>query len=209
MNIDDIKEKIEIPGTRLGIIEAIFWKQHELANKYIEIEEKNGVGYGLVSKGYIDINDVKSQSLIKDFAWRVTEELTEAIEAYDNKQEEHMLEEIADAFHFMVELCIITNITPKLVATIDPLGPQPLSPKPKRRAYSVIHELGLAMNCLKQKPWKQTHVLTDSKKFTVHLITAFLKMCELWLSLGGTAETLYVYYFKKNKVNQFRIESQY
>lgn len=207
MNIQDVDEKIEVPKTREGIIKAIFDKQEELAKKYKPIEQSQGIGYGLL-RGKFDINESRSQYLLKDFAWRVTEELTEAVEAKDKGEKEHMLEEIADAFHFLVELCILVEIPSSRISRLDPLFPDPLSPK-DIRIYCVIHSLGIAMNCLKQKPWKQTHVLTDTKKFENYIVLAFSELCRVWKSYEMTAESLYIYYFKKNKVNNFRIESNY
>jgi len=76
------------------------------------------------------------------------------------------------------------------------------------RAYSAIESLGKAMNCLKQKPWKQTHLLTDMAKYKKHLVAAnhaFFLLCFTLMD----AKTLYDVYCRKKQVNEFRIRSKY
>ena len=109
MNVNDA-EKETIVGDQL---EAIFARQKELMSKYEEIESKNGL---LQTKDIpVNINDAKGQARLKDFAWRITEEIGEAMNCLKNKpwkqtqietDEVHYLEEIVDAFHFFIELCI-------------------------------------------------------------------------------------------------------
>ncbi len=213
MNIDDIK--FEKPEG--DMLELIFQKQEELMDKYHEIEVKQEVGYGLLQGQEFDINNIRSQELIKNFAWRVIEELTEATECKSGSN--HFFEELADALHFLVELCIIINITPEELIENHPMG-KAIHPVDKLiklcsvkyrdfSPYAVVQWMGLAMNCLKQKPWKQTHVLTDEKKFRRYVIHCFHSLLTFWVCSGSNAFQMYRYYFKKNKVNQFRVESKY
>lgn len=116
MNIKDVIEKIPdtFPNDRLGLI---FTRQLELMEKYHPIEKANGL---LVTEDVpIDLHSHKGQHRLKDFAWRITEELGEAMSCLKNKpwkatpmdtDIDHYKEEIADAFHFFVELCILSGI---------------------------------------------------------------------------------------------------
>lgn len=210
MNVTDIQFEDET-GDKL---ELIFKKQSELMAKYHKIEEENGTGYALIKNEGYNINSPKTQALLKDFAWRITEEITEATEHTLEEHKEHVLEEVADALHFMVELCIVVGIKPDEL----PKEFRPHSDKltclcsvrfGKPNAYSIVQHLGLAMNCLKQKPWKKTHILTDENKFKGHIIDAFRELCRFWVCLGSNDLTLYNYYFRKNKVNQFRQKTNY
>ena len=73
MNVKDVSKETDKPKDKLI---AIFEKQKSLMEKYHVIEEEQGVGYGLIKGRKFDIDDIYSQELLKNFAWRVDEELT-------------------------------------------------------------------------------------------------------------------------------------
>ena len=52
-------------------------------------------------------------------------------------------------------------------------------------------------------------MLTDRDKFTKYIKLAFNSLIQLFLIQDKTDKDIYNYYFKKNKVNQFRIRSKY
>ena len=86
MNVTDFKS--ELPTGDL--LSAIFNRQFELMNKYHGIERENlGFHFPTVEKmgEGLDINSVLSQYRIKDFMWRITEELGEAVEGERARQE--------------------------------------------------------------------------------------------------------------------------
>lgn len=76
-------------------------------------------------------------------------------------------------------------------------------------SWRITEELGEAMNCLKNKPWKQTHMATDETHYREELIDALHFFVELFILSGMSAEDVYSMYCKKNKVNQFRQRSKY
>ena len=76
-------------------------------------------------------------------------------------------------------------------------------------AWRITEEIGEAMNTLKNKPWKQTHMITDEVHYREELVDAVHFMVELLIHSGFTAESLAAMYMDKNDVNQFRIRSQY
>ena len=126
MNIQDIKtEEIKVPEQQKDIMPQILLAQRDLMVKYQEIEG--------MPDWPIPFQDKQSQRWIKDFLWRITEEISEAMEALysmDVFGEEklihqhitHFFEEISDAIHFAVELLILidTSIT-RAGATADVL----------------------------------------------------------------------------------------
>lgn len=102
----------------LNELQLIFARQRELMDTYHGIEQRNGA---LVVEpahyGNLDARVV--QMRIKDMAYRCIEELSEATNTLKNKpwkndevatDRDHFYEELADAFHFFVELCIIAGL---------------------------------------------------------------------------------------------------
>ena len=215
MNINDVTEEIEVPKTFEGIWKAIFDKQMGLAQKYKDIENMGD----LLETTTNNVDTAKGQKWIKDFAWRVTEELAEAIEALEfaktqaleepeiaEQAMQHFREELADALHFLVELSIIAGYNEQIVIDTLPNGIEILE---EPHVWPTIYQLGLMCNCLKNKPWKQTQMLTDRPKFEQYLASTWTEMLQLLLVAMGDYEQVYLFYFKKNAVNQFRQRSKY
>ena len=68
----------------------------------------------------------------------------------------------------------------------------------------------IARNTLKNKPWKQTQMLTDEPKFRFHLKEYFRRLMRCFSCAGiPDEEVVYDLYFRKNKVNQIRQDSKY
>jgi len=203
MNINDV-EKTDKPENKL---KAIFDKQKELAIKYHPIEEKSGL---LQTTDFpVDLNDPAGQARLKDLAWRTIEELGEAFECI-NDGDEHFEEELIDGLHFFVELLLSAGIDHKPFTTLESLHEAVMAPFSfSDAAWMFTSELGLCMNCLKNKPWKQTHMETDVVYLRTKLIGAFIHFVAMLKTAGLSADDIYSYYFKKNKVNQFRQRSNY
>lgn len=75
MNIKDFKAE-QIQGDKLV---AIFDKQKSLMDKYHHIEAASGLCQ--TEDCPVNLHDKKGQARLKDFSWRVTEEIAEAMEA--------------------------------------------------------------------------------------------------------------------------------
>lgn len=73
----------------------------------------------------------------------------------------------------------------------------------------IIQELCEAIECLRNKPWKTSHVVTDEDHMKEELADALHFFIELCIDVGMTAEDLFSYYAKKNKVNHWRIDTKY
>lgn len=101
------------------MLDQIFRKQMDLMETYHKIEASNGC---LITPDVpVDLHSHVGQQRLKDFAWRVTEELAEAMGCLKCRpwkvtpmatDIQHYREEIADALHFFVELCILSGISP-------------------------------------------------------------------------------------------------
>lgn len=79
----------------------------------------------------------------------------------------------------------------------------------KEDAHRFIEEASESTNCLKNKPWKQTPVLTDRDHYFEEMGDTFHFFIEWCMDSGLTAKDLYKLYFKKSEVNKFRQESNY
>ena len=233
MNVNDIKEEvIPTPTEEKDMLDLIFERQHSLAVKYLPVEKENGLLQTELFPGILD--DRFSQARMKDFAWRVQEELYEALDALvihkDNPT--HYIEEMIDAIHFYVELNLFCGYGPKdikeffampdnvdkleglatLASEIDKAsgGVDNQVPTALLITATIGQPIGNAMNKLKNKPWKQTHMVTDKENFKVQLLSAWLGFFRV---LGNkyhlSAKDIFTFYFKKSEVNNFRIASKY
>ena len=123
MNVNDFDD-VEIPEG--DMLAEIFAAQQLLIDKYHDIEQSRGA---LVVEpemfGQIDHRFV--QWRIKDLNSRAVEELFEAMNTLKNKQwkqselatdKTHFYEELGDALHFFVELCITAGMTADDLARI-------------------------------------------------------------------------------------------
>jgi dimeric dUTPase (all-alpha-NTP-PPase superfamily) len=209
------------------LLEAIFNRQRELIFKYHDIEEK-GFGHP-IPRGdndfALDLDDPQCQFRLKDFAWRVTEEITEATEAFEFREQDHFEEELVDALHFLVELLIYSGFKPKdlthylrvqwdgdndLLEQFFTFSPGDTLPfNVHIPAYMIIEDLGKAMNCLKNKPWKMTHMLTDRPKYLALVAQAFIDLIGLFKKFNFNAKKVTLLYLNKSEVNKFRIASKY
>lgn len=192
-------------GNTQRIFDDIYLKQTELMHKYGEIE-------GLPDWP-ADIDDKEIQVWVKDFMWRVVEELGgEFLEAnYDGKFE-HSIEELADCLHFLTEIYIflgfeITMTPDALVQKFNLL--QGEHKTNEAITLKTIHHLALAGNCLKNKRWKQTFVFTDKHKFLRLLNEAFKGLIFLFLLNGIDPQGIYEAYFRKHEINKNRQENNY
>jgi dimeric dUTPase (all-alpha-NTP-PPase superfamily) len=238
MNVSHVNdEEIPVPANERDRLALIFERQAELHHRYVPIEEKNGFYCPPIP---CNLHAVEDQARLKDYAWRITEELAESSEALESHEDQdvaklHQLEELSDAMHFLVELLIVVGHTPgtlydewslhlcmqKLDARcrLDQMFFRQSTSAGRSimrlhnpnidMYYSVVEALGKSMNCLKNKPWKQTHLMTDVRKFNEHLIEAWCRFIDLAIELGLSADDLFKVYWKKSKVNEFRQRSKY
>jgi len=212
MNVEDVESR----KAEKDPLEEMFDRQKELMIKYHDIEKKNGVGSGAILPDKFDIDDPRCQYVCKDFAWRITEELAECMDA-PRDHEAHRFEEAADALHFILELLIMNGIGAEdfpIYKTGDDrlkslYKSSPALPTIQYGFTILIIELGMAMNCLKNKPWKQAQMETDVEKFHGQLMRVLILWASFAEAIGMTYEKAYDYYFKKSEVNKFRQRSQY
>jgi len=163
----------------------------------------------------MDINTCETQTWVKDFIWRVVEELMEFYEAFVEEDRDHKIDELSDALHFFTEIYVILGYDSILLDNEINQIKWSLSDNNKIVIilFNIIYELGMASNALKNRKWKKNQVLVDQKEFYERLNIAYFHLIDLILSSftekENNKESLLNLYHLKNKVNQFRIRSEY
>lgn len=226
MNIDDV-EIGEAPRTIKETLEAMFDRQRTLMAKYSVIEKENGAN--VPSLEFCSLQDAKRQWRIKEDFWRATEEIAEAWEHFESTMVamsdwrnhfetdasvRHIFEELADAFHFLIEATIHSghgsdslNLPHVYENVYASSLPSPI--KSYESSFQFIRAMGLAANELKNKPWKQTQMETDADRYRRRLVDVWHFWFRVWAHLDARFPDFYDLYFRKSEVNKFRQRSKY
>ena len=210
MNITHAKKE----KTNKESLRAIFDRQKELMEKYHDIEFKSGLMQ--TEDCPVNLDDKRGQARIKDFAWRITEEIGEALDAMENESGEsallHFHEELVDGLHFLTEMTILTGYDLPEYTTLKDL----IEEGSYRNCYTLndlvsdhVMYLGMMCNCLKNKPWKQSMMKTNKENFYKHLKLVWSNYIAILTSQDLTEEEITDLYLRKSQVNQFRQRSNY
>ena len=210
MNITHTKKE----KTNKESLRAIFDRQKELMEKYHDIEFKSGLMQ--TEDCPVNLDDKRGQARIKDFAWRITEEIGEALDAIGNELGEsallHFHEELVDGLHFLTEMTILTGYDLPEYTTLKDL----IEEVNYRDFYSLndlvsnhVCYLGMMCNCLKNKPWKQSMMKTNKENFYKNLKLVWSNYIAILTSQNLTEEEITDLYLRKSQVNQFRVRSNY
>lgn len=213
----NIKDAISEEVTK-DPLQAIFDRQKELMDKYHDIEAKSGLLQ--TSDCPVNLDDKKGQARLKDFAWRITEELGEALDSlYVDRDRDHFKEELVDGLHFLTEFSILAGFTPDVIANylLSHNALESLFDIPKLQYLNTlenfvtrfIQKLGMTCNCLKNKPWKQSQMLTDKNIFYERLMETWRVYFYILFYAFDDYNEVVDTYLKKSQVNKFRQRSNY
>lgn len=204
------------------MLAAIFNRQKELMDKYHHIEARSGL---LQTEDCpVNLDDRRGQARIKDFSWRVMEELGEALDAKSHT--DHYQEELIDGLHFLTELTIlagrdyntiILEDLPKfhsdhledLYETALTLIDGPVHTDLNYWVAQFVEQLAMMCNCLKNKPWKQSMMKTDREAFYGRLTNVWVCYMAILAMAGMKPIDIADTYLRKSQVNQFRQRSNY
>lgn len=180
----------------------LFTKQKELIFLY-EPSEKS------VFENF-DIDCYSDQEEFKKYCWRVVEELTESLEAIDNNEENHIIEELIDGFNFLIELIILYGWSDEdLDFSRNEWNDNNIdTEKLQMHILYVIKNIGLSANCLKNRSWRQSQYLVDLYVFEKRLKKTFNDYYNLLRSFMTDDELLQKWSLKY-QVNKFRINTKY
>ena len=278
MDVRNIRE--EVPNIKeTEVLPQMYTLGLEQLNGYRQIES--------LPEYPLDINNPKSQVILKDFIGRVIEELTEGFESTNevfdlcskngwnmemlNEEEYQSIlnslananEEQADALGFFFTLLVYSNILPEDILSYNKaknlfdvmaMGVKELVVKysdyqnllkfdiiceedffdeggkweqiisyipgfhkmnelsheaEKLYLWEVIYELNKARNFLKSRPWKQTQVMTKEIDFQESLVKAFYLYMGFLALNGFTDQGLFSLFFKKQRLNRWRQQTNY
>lgn len=156
-----------------------------------------------------DINTLEDQELFKKLCWQIVEELTEAMEAAEKPDDEHLAEELIDAFNFMLELYQLYGMTPPLDWTL-PKWAQILKVEFwSADMLALIGTIGMTANCLKNREWRQSQYLVDLVVFENRLKSIWTAFIVVLYHAGLSETQVKELWSLKYQVNLFRIKSKY
>lgn len=156
-----------------------------------------------------DINTLEDQELFKKLCWQIVEELTEAMEAAEEPDGEHLAEELIDAFNFMLELYQLYGMAPTFDWTL-PKRAQVLEDEDFAGDLLIlIGNIGMTANCLKNREWRQSQYLVDLVIFEDRLKGIWTYFVIMFEHLGLSENRVKELWSLKYQVNMFRIKSKY
>lgn len=157
-----------------------------------------------------DINTLEDQELFKKLCWQIVEELTEAMEAKDKNEEDHVLEELIDAFNFMLELYQLYGMVPDFAWGHTYGFRKDIADENfEENILELIKTIGLAANCLKNREWRQSQYMVDLVVFEERLWNIWAMFAMFFGSIGVTEDKVRELWSLKYQVNLFRIKSKY
>ena len=157
-----------------------------------------------------DINTLEDQELFKKLCWQIVEELTEAMEAKDKNEKDHVLEELIDAFNFMLELYQLYGMAPDFAWGHTYGFRKDIADENfEENILELIKTIGLAANCLKNREWRQSQYMVDLVVFEERLWNIWAMFSMLFGSIGVTEDKVRELWSLKYQVNLFRIKSKY
>lgn len=157
-----------------------------------------------------DINTLEDQELFKKLCWQIVEELTEAMEAKDKNEKDHVLEELIDAFNFMLELYQLYGMAPDFAWGHTYGFRKDIADENfEENILELIKTVGLAANCLKNREWRQSQYMVDLVVFEDRLKRIWTYFVTMFEHLGLSETRVKELWSLKYQVNLFRIKSKY
>ena len=194
------------------VLEKIFEKQKELMDLYWT----KPVGE--------DIDTLKGSQEIRRYSKYAVEELAEAYESYRDHNyvlDIHTHEELIDSIHFYVEKLLISNLTYKKIlyylwfwSSEEFWLHVNACEKDNKESvetslWNATYRINIPDNRLRNKEWKNEQLPTNRDMFYKENAIWFLNYIISLNHLGLDQNLLWEYYSRKNKVNHFRINSNY
>lgn len=176
----------------------IFQLQKQLGFSYIPDLE--------VRVSHFDINIYEDQELFRTLCWRITEELTECLEAFYKAERAHVREEAIDAFNFLIELYGIYGWGSQ---DMRHRYSKPGGPNFEGRILDIIYRIGMCANKLKSREWRQSQYMVDLTTFEPLFKSLWQQFIELFALLGMGDASIREAWSQKYQVNRFRLRSKY
>jgi len=186
-------------------LSGILRHQSELMAQFRGIEKKNGFHFPTPP---VDPDGFANQAELRRLAWCIQEELCEAADAMSLPEWRSAVQkELIDALHFIAEFLLTLGYWPDDLPPEDSRSPDVSLNGPTPNLFNTMIDLGMVVNSLKNKPWKQTDRPTDIVVFRRKLarfVRGFIRTC---YSLGMSDNDIHLVYFGKAAENQNRIDT--
>lgn len=193
---------------------SLFFEHQRTAMfRFIQIEERNGFGRPTTFL----LQDHHCQALARRYAWQITEEVCEALDVYG---EDSFQEEVADVYHFLIELLLVMEMD----LDIREMMPNSLEEQFELRSPHIedgfpgmspldywtlfIQQLGMTMNRLKNRPWRIINRPTDRPAFLEDLRLCFIAFYHACDASDVTPLSLTLAYSSKSIINEQRYKDQ-
>ena len=163
-----------------------------------------------------DLDTLEDQETFKRYSWRIVEELTEALDAKEKKEGDHVSEELIDGLNFLMELYHLVGI--------------PFEHLDQNRIFILDHffwsegrktnliealilqfikKLGMVANLLKNRTWRNSQYLVDLHVFNREFLILWVYYFKILATAGMSYKSVKDLWSLKYQVNLFRIESNY
>lgn len=181
-----------------------------------EFFEKNKFPFNLDSR--------HAQEEFRLLAWRISEEVYEALEEYDKGNVNEYREEVADVMHFFAELAIICGVSSTEVATggdanmllpdggdylaasFDRANMYPMRLTAQQAWGLFLTAFAHLMMEFKQRPWRTDNRPSDPGRVKHFFGVAWFSFVTACICTGIDASILHHHYFLKQQTNQKRKE---
>lgn len=210
--------------SKMNRLAEIFTSQEGYMRDLRPIYEQNGFHWHADFPYPLD--ERWSQEGFRLLAWRISEEVYEALEKWQRKDPTHTIadyqEEAADVLHFIVELAICSGVdygelssgvegfneedgTDYLSCVWEQVSKQPMRHSAVDAWHICLGALARAMMCLRQRPWRTDDRPTDRKAWVLQLSVVWYAFAHACISTGISADDIYNAYFHKKKINEQRV----
>lgn len=205
-------------------LQAIFDKKAEFLRSLAPIYDANH--FEIMNQWPYAINGRHAQEQFRLLAWRITEEVYEALEEWDKGPGLDIAkyrEEVADVLHFFVELAIICGITWTEVATGGDAGllsdqdyleisfdrvqyfPNRMT---GREAWGMfLTTIAKLMMEFRQRPWRTDDRPSDFSKIKFGFGCAWLAFCAACVATEMQTLSLEKHYYAKGIINEERLQA--
>lgn len=198
----------------------IFDAQEKLLRSLAPIYEHNE--FHIKNTFPLNIDARHAQEEFRLLAWRISEEVYEALEEFDKGNNDAYREEVADVLHFFAELAIICGVSSTEVATggdanlllpnggdylatsFDRVNMYPVRITAQQSWGLFLTALAHLMMEFKQRPWRTDFRPSDKGRIKHFLGVAWFSFCTACIATGIDARMLHFHYFLKQQTNQKR-----
>jgi predicted house-cleaning noncanonical NTP pyrophosphatase (MazG superfamily) len=200
----------------------IFDAQEKLLRSLAPIYEHNE--FELKNLFPFSLDARHAQEEFRLLAWRITEEVYEALQEYDRgpvRNEDKYREEVADVMHFFAELAIICGFSSTQVATGGEAGMllngadylvlsfervqlYPLNLSTHQAWGMFLTTLAHLMMEFRQRPWRTDDRKTNTEELLKKFALCWFAFCTACACTGISPRILHFHYFEKQKTNHER-----